>query len=257
MFVAGIYELSAILLKKMKNMKIILMILLVIIVIGFFWWKNKSKKTNQIEAPTEFVMLESKTETTLYIPILEKNWINETHLKYQNKEFVTYPNEYTNLSEKLCNDVYSKSKYWEKNKSHSSFLNELTKEQRIYFCLINFEAQVNNGGVYQFLFNYPELSIIALESMKVTKMDKLAKDYEIVLNEYFGKFKTIQELNARFQNNKSDWDERWNSFTEGYKELKSAEIIEDYFYNEKFVEEYQMKMNVFVKLNNEKLYKTE
>ena len=113
-----------------------------------------------------------------------------------------------------------------------------------------------SGGVYQFLFNYPELAIIALESMKITKMEKLSKDYEVVLNEYFGKFKTIQELNEKFQNNKTEWNKRWNSFAEGYKKLKSTETIEKYFNEEKFIEEFQIKMNEFVKLNNQKLYKT-
>ena len=238
-------------------MKIFIIIAIILIVIVALWFKNKGKSKNMRELPTEFVMLESKTESTKFIPVLEKNWIDELYQKYQNKKFVTYPNEHTDLSEKLCNDVYIKNKYWEKNKTHSIFLNELTKEQRIYFVLINFESQVNNGGVYQFLFNYPELAIIALESMKITKMEKLSKDYEVVLNEYFGKFKTIQELNEKFQNNKTEWNKRWNSFAEGYKELKSTETIEKYFNEEKFIEEFQIKMNEFVKLNNQKLYKTE
>jgi len=241
----------------MRKMKLFLIIAFILIVIVAFWYKYKLKNNNLVEAPTEFVLLESKTESTKFIPVLDQKWINELNKKYQNKKFIPYPNEHTDLSEKLCNDVYSKNKYWEKNKTHSIFLNELTKEQRIYFVLINFESQVNNGGVYQFLFNYPELAIIALESMKITKMDNLAKDYEIVLNEYFGTFKTVQDLNAKFQNNKSEWNERWNSFAEGYKELKSTEIIEKYFYEEKFVEEFQSRMNEFVKLNKEKLYKTE
>ncbi len=104
----------------------------------------------------------------------------------------------------IGNEVYSTNKYWEKNQTHADFLNELTKEQRIYFTLINFESQVNNGVVHQFLFNNPELGIIALQGMKETGMTKLANDYEVVLNEYFGKFKTIQELYSKFQKNDND-----------------------------------------------------
>lgn len=234
-------------------MKLAIIVILTIIIFGLFIWFRKSNRI-KVKAPINFVKLESGKETTTYLPKVSANFLESLENKYSNLEYKSYPNEYTDQSEKLCNDVYSENKYWEKEKTHSVFLNELTKEQRIYFTLINFESQVNNGGVYQFLFNYPELSIIALESMKITKMEKLAVDYEKVLNEYFGKFKTIQELYAKFQNENLDWNKRWNSFAEGYKELKTAEIIEEYFYDEKFIEDFQSKIITFVKLNKNKLF---
>jgi len=209
---------------------ILIIIILLILVVGFLVWWNKSN--NIANALTEFVKLDSKTESTKHLPLLPNNWISEIEKKWTEKEWGIYDNEYYDISNKICNDVYSKNKYWEKNQTHTDFLNELTKEQRIYFTLVNFEGQVNNGGVYQFLFNNPELSIIALQGMQEVRIEKLAKDYEIVLKEYFGKFNTIQELYSKFQNNKNDWNKRWNSFAEGYKELPSAKVIEEYFYDE-------------------------
>jgi uncharacterized protein YaaN involved in tellurite resistance len=93
--------------------------------------------------------------------------------------------------------------------------------------------------------------------MKEVGVEKLAQDYEIVLKEYFGKFNTIQELYSRFQNENNEWNKRWNSFAEGYKELQSTEIIEDYFYTENFVKIYQEKLIEYVKANPTKLYKIE
>jgi hypothetical protein len=234
---------------------IIIIILLLILVVGFIVWRNKTNKI--VNAPREFVRLKSKKESNQHLPLVSKNWITEIERKWSIREWGIYDNVHYDISNKICNDVYSKNKYCEKNQTHAEFLNELTKEQRIYFTLVNFEGQVNNGGVYQFLFNNPELSIIALQGMQEVGIEKLAQNYEIVLQEYFGKFNTIQELYSRFQNENNDWNKRWNSFAEGYKELQSTEIIEDYFYQANFVKIYQEKLTEYVKANPTKLYKTE
>lgn len=233
----------------------ILIIALLILVVGFLVWRSKSKKVEN--APTEFVRLDSATESTEHLPLLVNNWISEIEKKWTEKEWGIYDNEHYDICKEICNEVYAKNKYWEKDQTHADFLNELTKEQRVYFTLINFEAQVNNGGVYQFLFNYPELSILALQAMKETGMSKLAKDYEVILNEYFGKFNTIQELYTRFQSDNNDWNKRWTSFTEGYEELPSTETVEEYFYEENYVLSYHKKLTEYVKLNRTKLYRTE
>ncbi len=207
-----------------------------------------------MHTPREFIQLESKTESTDYLPTVEKNWLKETELKYAEKEWESYPNEHSEQSEKLCDDVYD---HWKGDISHSEFFNKLTAEQRMYFALNSFEAQTNNGGVYQFLFNHPELAIITLEAMKEAKMGNLTDDYENVLHEFFGKFDTIQELYKQFQDGSKKWDKRWASFVEGYKELPSTKKIEEYFYNNDYQKEYQSKMVQFVKNNASGLMKSE
>ncbi|NBB88557.1 MAG: DUF4375 domain-containing protein [Bacteroidetes bacterium] len=233
-------------------MKIALLTIVVILIMGIYWFQEKSKVYNK--APTDFLVLESDTESTDYLPIVEKNWLDETELKYSNKEWHRYRNEHSEQAKKLCNEVYDA---WKGEVAHSEFLNKLTKEQRMYFALINFEAQTNNGGVYQFLFNYPELAIVTLEAMKAAELGKLTDDYEKVLNEFFGKFGTIQELKKRFAEENRTWDKRWDSFIEGYKELPTAEKIKGYFYNKDYQKEYQSKIVQFVKDNAHGLMKTE
>ena len=230
---------------------VIIIIIIILFIIGVLLFNRKS--TDFVKAPTDFVLLHSKTETTDFLPVVEIDWHAKTELKYKDKEWSSYPNEYSEQAEKLCNDVYDK---WNDEITHAEFLNQLTKEQRMYFALITFEAQVNNGGVYQFLFNYPDLSIITLDAMKSAKMEKLSSDYEAVLNEFFGKFETIKELNEKFQDENTTWDKRWNSFIDGYNELPSSATIENYFFNDKFVKEFGNKMVLFVKDNQKGLFKT-
>jgi hypothetical protein len=79
----------------------------------------------------------------------------------------------------------------------------------------------------------------------------------LVLNEFFGKFKTIEDLKSKFQNNSLQWNKRWNSFVEGYKEIPQAAIIEGYFYNEGYKKEFHLKMAQFVMDNQKELMKTE
>ena len=227
---------------------------LLLFIIGYYALKLLSR--NQNVAPVEFLKIESPTASTQYLPTLPSDWLMELEKNWAEKEWSQYDNEYYDISDKICNDVYSSNKFWEKNKTHSDFLNELTDEQRIYFTLINFESQVNNGGVYQFLYNYPELSILALEGMDNVGLDKIAEDYRRVLNEYFGAFDTIQELRIKFQNDNAEWAKRWKAFTEGYDELPSALIIEDYFYEEEYIRTYQAKMTAWVKANQVGLFKT-
>ena len=214
---------------------------------------RKNKNVEPIR-PFELVELESALESRNYLPKVPKNWLPDIEKEFDVKELNDYPNEYTEIADKLCNQVYTNSKYWENNLTHSDFLKRLTKEQRIFFALVNFEGQTNNGGVYQFLFNQPELSFAALDAMLITKMDSLARDYEAVLHELLRSKGKITELKAKFNDNSRDWNSRWNAFVEGYNELKTAAVIEGYFYDDEFVRNFRSKMIEFVKSNHKNLF---
>lgn len=235
-------------------MKTLLIIVVFFIVVFFVIKKNLQRPING-KAPIDFAKVKSSNSSDKYLPSISKKWLIEAHEKYLHSAFNQFDNEYTQLINKVCNDVYSESEYWKKNKTHTEFFNELTEEQRILFSLIIFEGQVNNGGVYQFLFNYNELSIITLEALIEVNLDNLAKDYEKVLKEYFGKFATIQDLYNKFQNKNDNWDKRWNAFADGYKELNSSKIIESYFYSENFVKIFQDKLLIYIKNNSRSLYR--
>lgn len=234
-------------------MKLLLLLLAIcLLLIIFILWKRANTKA---AIPIEFVTIESKGQSDTYLPVVSISWLSELEQKYKGKDYEEYPNEYHEITEKLCNEVYSNSKYWENGETHAEFLHQLTKEQRTLFALVNFEGQVNNGGVYQFLFNQPELTLVGLEAMKIAGIDRLASDYEIVLHELFGKFETIAVLRNTFQDNKQNWRSRWNAFADGYKELPAAEVIEAYFYETEFKRIFRSKVVNYIKANQAGLFK--
>ena len=233
-------------------MKTIIILIAVCIFLIFLALKKRTKVS--LIRPFELVTLESESQSTEYLPKVPGKWLTEIETKYKSVDYKVHPNEYAEIMDKLCGDVYSQSKYWKQNLSHSEFLRKLTKEQRIIFALANFEGQTNNGGVYQFLFNQPELSLIALDAMIITRMDTLAKDYEHVLHELFGKTETIGELKKKFQDNSRKWTSRWNAFVEGYNEIKSAEVIEGYFYDAEFINQFHKRIVEYIKANQNNLF---
>lgn len=223
-----------------------------LILTWMFWKKNDESK-----ALNQFVKLDNDEAKTGMLPRVSASWIDEINKKYESKEYDRYDNLHFAFSEKLCNQVYSEYKYWEKGESHYEFLSKLHDTQKMYFAIINFEGQTNNGGVYQFLFNQPENAIVALEAMKKVKLIRLSEDYEVVLNEFFGRFETIEELRSKFQNNSLDWDKKWDSFVDGYKEIPQAKVIEGYFYDKEYSKEFHSKMAQFVIDNQNELMRIE
>jgi len=107
-------------------MKVILVITLLIVIV-FLIWRRQNK--NVITAPTEFVDIDSRTRSNKHLPVLPGDILTQLDAKYSDKEFDPYVNKYNDITEHICNNVYSKSKYSEKNQTHADFLNELTNEQ--------------------------------------------------------------------------------------------------------------------------------
>lgn len=234
----------------MIESRIIVFIIVVIFSLVILRLYNLTKYQNDNHLPLErMVRKQSEWSTTDYLPMLE----NGLPLEKQTEEKLS--EQYNSISQKIGNDVYSSSNYWEEDQTHGDFLNKLTEQQRIYFTLMNFESSINNGGVYQFLFNNFELSIIALDAMKEVGLNQLAQDYQEVLKEFFGKFEKIEDLYLKFQDINGDWNGRWNSFQKGYTELRSTEKIEAYFYEDIFINNFHEKMIQYVKENPSKLYR--
>ena len=233
------------------NYIIIAFILLALVAAAYMF----KRRVNMEKAPRSFVQLDKATTKSDLLPLVSRNWLTEMKEKFANVPYDKYKNEHYELSDSLCNEIYSEYKYWEKGETHYDFLSKLSDAQKMYFALINFEGQTNNGGVYQFLFNQPECSIIALEAMKHAKLDRLATDYEKVLQQFFGNFDSIEALRSKFQNKYLGWDKRWNSFAEGYEELSTAEVIENYFYEDEFSKNFHAKMTQYVYDNQDELMK--
>ena len=232
----------------MKQILALCLVVILLVIAGIF-----RKKTPTGLAPKTFVELDYDDSKTGIKPTVSEHWLMEIDEKFKDKEYDEYDNRHYEFADKLCNELYSEYKYWDKGESHYEFLSKLNDAQKIYFALINFEGQTNNGGVYQFLFNQPENAIVALEGMRIANLTKLAKDYEIILQQYFGEFETLQDLRKSFKSSNSNWKKRWKSFENGYKSLPHTEILEEYFYNREYKEIFHSKMAQFVIDHQEEL----
>lgn len=110
---------------------------------------------------------------------------------------------------------------------------KLTRPQKVFYAFLTFSGQTDNGGVWQFLFNYPELSVAAFEAFHEIKTEPLAADYRRTLEEMLGKAKSIAAL-RRKAIQQGPTAKKWAAFVEGYDHLQSPKVIEDYFFAKKF-----------------------
>jgi hypothetical protein len=107
---------------------------------------------------------------------------------------------------------------------------KLNRPQKVLMAMLSFIGQTDNGGVWQFLFNEPQLAIAALEAMQELGETRLARDYQAVLGEVLGKGQTISALRKKAIESKLSTGKGWRAFAKGYEQLTSARTIEKYFY---------------------------
>lgn len=165
-----------------------------------------------------------------YAPQLPASWLKELQDKYSWTRFNEYDNRVYEFMYHVLEPALKKSRL----RRLETLWDRLTRPQKAFYALVTFDGQVKNGGVYQFLFNYPELAIATLESFAEIGEKSLKSDYERTLSEFIGKASRIGELKRAFNDQSNEWNARWNSFVEGYTELKTAKKIESYFYTKKF-----------------------
>ena len=60
-------------------------------------------------------------------------------------------------------------------------------------------------------------------------LEKVSNDYQEVLEEFIGNADKISELKSEFNDNSKSWDQRWEAFTETFKELKTTNVIQRYY----------------------------
>lgn len=238
-----------------KRIVILLSIIIAIILAVVFMTQNKSNTNNKY--PNRFVLSESNTESQDYLPILDKMWLTKMEAKYKEKKWDSIDNLNIELKRKLGKNVFRQrqKEIFQKKITRYEYLNELTKEQRMYISLIRFEDQVKWGGVYVFLVNFTELIIVVYEGMLHSKMEKLASSYKNVLFEIFGEFQNINELKDRFQRGSGKWNKDWHNFLKGSSKVPSTKQIDKYFNDDAFKQDFENKMIEFVKNNKEGLLK--
>lgn len=145
------------------------------------------------------------------------------------------------------------------DKSWDEIWKKLTKEQKIVYTLGIFISESNNGGVWQFLFNRPDLAAAAGQSLETVKpymiwvhYARVFKEFvKILENEEFLKMKNI------FNDESIPFEKRWETFKNGADYVPSSKEIEEYLYKDDYKKKFYDKINSFIKMNLGKMIHVE
>lgn len=222
--------------------------------------RDKSNMTNdEIETNDKqiFYSIDDGNQNSLIVgQTITKEWLETIKDKYSWSDFDEYDNRLWEYMDEIF-DKMAENTTKEDYGEYDNFWNVLTREQKVFWTFLVFNGDTDNGGVYQFIFNRPEFIFAVSEMWNELEIHKISRDYEEVLEELTGKSGKISELRAVFNDDSNSFDKRWDSFSEGYSELKSTEKIEDYFYDTEFKKEIYKKMADYIEKNIDKFAKIE
>lgn len=236
-------------------MKLLIGIIIVGLAIFFFIRKKSSSEQNdESKLPSKLYSINDGNQSELLISIkVSQEQLDSIKAKYDWNQFNEYDNRMWEYMYKLFDETIEKSGI----ENYDELWSKLTRQQKVFWAFLSFNGDTDNGGVYQFIFNRPEFIIATAEAWEELEIDKLKTDYNTVLNELTGKTSKIGELKSVFNDKSKSWNKRWNSFADGYKELKSTEKIEDYYYDKDFKKIVHKKVADYIELNIEKFTEIE
>ncbi|WP_417369367.1 DMP19 family protein [Flavobacterium beibuense] len=198
--------------------------------------KEKQKRLEEkFKREFDFYSIYDGNQTELiYAPQYDSEWLEALDKKYSWENFDSYDNRFWEYMYRLFDTLTEMSG---KDESEEEFFNKLNKPQKVFHSLLAFTGDVDNGGVNQFFFNKPEFAFSVLEAFDELKLNKLKNDYEKCLNEFIGASDSYLKRKEVFNDISINWDQRWDAFKSGENEIKSADILEDYFYTDEFKKE--------------------
>jgi hypothetical protein len=168
----------------------------------------------------------------LFAPDYNKEWFAGLNKKYSWENFDVYDNRFWEYMYNIFDTLPALAKG--KVEGDKAFFENLTRGQKIFYSVLVFNGDTDNGGVHQFFFNRPEFSFAVLETFRELKLDTVSRDYENCVNEFIGAADSYSKRKSIFNDSNNDWEKRYNSFKAGYSDLKSASKIEEYYYKPEF-----------------------
>lgn len=221
----------------MTNFQLIKIAIFVIVIILFFYRQYSRKKakkisSTEVETPISFFSINDGNQNEIiYAPDYNKEWFEELNRKYSWDNFNNYDNIFWEYMYQLFDTL---PEIAGKTESDTVFFNNLNREQKVFYSLLVFNGDTDNGGVAQFFFNKPEFAFAVLETFDELKMTKLKNDYEKCLNEFIGTVDSYSKRKEIFNDSNFAWEKRWKAFADGYNDINSASTIEEYYYNAEF-----------------------
>jgi len=168
----------------------------------------------------------------IFTPDCPQQWFDEINRKYDWNQFNVFDNKFLEYAYQLNDPLLEQAV--NRGIDHPEYFKLLNRGQKIFYCVLLFNGETDNGGVYQFFFNRPEFSYAVLESLKELQLDALARDYTACLDELMDTTNSYNDRKRLFNDAGNSWAQRWEAFRGGYNEMKSAAKIEAYFYQDPF-----------------------
>jgi hypothetical protein len=178
----------------------------------------------------------------LVLPKVELDRLVDIRLNYAWTEF----DEYDNRVWEYCYALLDPAVKQAKVKRRGTLWGKMNRPQKTFLAFLEFVGQVDNGGVWQFLYNAPEFSFAALETFEEIGATRLAGDYRRTLEELIGKANSISKLRTLSNDERLSSAKRWAAFVSGYKELQTAKRIEKYIFTNRFKASLFKKMSDYI-----------
>jgi hypothetical protein len=195
----------------------------------------ENKNQAQPFQPDFFSINDGNQKDIVFAPEYNQQWFDELDKKYSWDNFGAYDNRFWEYMYNLFDTLPALAK--DKTSSEMDFFNKLTRGQKIIFSVLVFNGDTDNGGVHQFFINRTEFCFAVLESFKELKLDKLARDYEVCLNEFIGTTDSYAKRKAIFNDPGNSEESRWQSFKDHSNDMTSGKYIEEYYYKDDFRKE--------------------
>lgn len=236
------------------NKTIIFIAITTSIIIGILFFIRQRKKivNNYVKSDESvaFYSLDDGNQTeVIYAPKYNKEFLENLDKKYSWQNFDEYDNRFWEYMYEYFDKL---PKIAGEEMPNQDFFNKLNRPQKVFYCMLVFNGDVDNGGVNQFFFNKPEFAFAVLETFEELKLPKLKNDYEKCLNELMGNADSYGKRKQIFNDENKSWEKRWKAFTDGYAEIKSAEKLEDYYYDKEFKKEYYKHVVEYIDKNIDK-----
>ena len=104
------------------------------------------------QIPPDFYSINDGNQTELFFaPDYNKQWFDELDKKYSWENFGPYDNRFWEYMYNLFDTLPGLAKG--QTKSDHDFFNKLTRGQKVFYAVLVFGGDTDNGGVYQFFFN--------------------------------------------------------------------------------------------------------
>lgn len=206
-------------------------IALIFALLAFGLFKFLTRK----KAPDGFLTIDDgRANRLLLSPGIPKENLDAFLTEYEGKNYHRHDNLFHKLSGILPDPA--------PGTDYADYFNQLNTSQRIYAVLLQMDGQINNGGVYQFLWNRPEMIYAAAEALHELGIEPLDEHFSAVLKE-------LESNSADFARDKRVWndpaishEQKWTVFQEGRRYIPTGDRIEAYFYTDEFAQYFHGKV---------------